>query len=257
MRRMFLVLATGCWLAGCGLVPGGGASRPRPEPAVCSAGTSCVEGEYCRLPAGSCQTPGATGHCVRRPQRCTDEKDPVCGCDDRTYANRCEAARAGVNIAHDGPCAGQPCGGPDRIPCPAGQYCRVRGMACKDPDAEGVCHERPERCRKGYFPVCGCDGRTYGNACWAAMAGVGIYHEGECRLGVCGGPDGIACPAGEFCDLGTGNCGLADALGTCRPRPPACGRQYDPVCGCDGRTYENPCEAARAGVTVDHAGACR
>ena len=89
------------------------------------------------------------------------------------------------------------------------------------------------------------------------MAGVGVYHDGECRPGVCGGTEKIPCPPGEFCDLGLGNCGLEGALGTCRPRPPACGPQFDPVCGCDGRTYPNPCEAARAGTVVAHPGACR
>ena len=36
----------------------------------------------------------------------------------------------------------------------------------------------------------------------------------------------------------------------------ACPEIYQPVCGCDGFSYSNACEASRFGVSVDYEGAC-
>ncbi|MEE9296824.1 MAG: hypothetical protein V3W34_17915 [Phycisphaerae bacterium] len=72
---------------------------------------------------------------------------------------------------------------------------------------------------------------------------------------VCGGIQGLPCDPGEFCKLGVGQC-CCDFQGICTPIPTGCFDVWDPVCGCDGVTYGNECEADAAGVSIDHLGEC-
>ncbi len=65
----------------------------------------------------------------------------------------------------------------DNTDCDAISYCeKILG----DCDGRGECSLRPEQCPMEWAPVCGCDNRTYGNTCSAAMAGMNVLHLGEC-----------------------------------------------------------------------------
>ena len=207
----------------------------------CSSNADCAEGKYCRK--DSCDA--ANGRCEERPQGgCPEIYHPVCGCDGTTYGNECEAASAGVNIAHEGECS-RSCGSNDD--CTASEYCFFDNCAA---DA-GLCSERPQGCPDVWHPVCGCDGTTYGNSCEAATVGVSVDYEGECQTARCWSNDN--CNQGEYCFFE--ECALE--TGVCSVRPGDCPRIWAPVCGCDGTTYGNDCEAAAAGVSVDYEGECK
>ena len=147
----------------------------------------------------------------------------------------------------EGPADERDGGGGDDDPCadPQSDACRVCGPRDCGPQlgmpnypcADGTMGGPTGRCLRQDGGECG----------WEII---------ECPVDIGRCAESADCPRGQYCDTPVdGACGDASVDGTCVPMPDACIEIYDPVCGCDGATYGNRCNAQTQRVDVQHVGA--
>ncbi|KAK7483098.1 hypothetical protein BaRGS_00025666, partial [Batillaria attramentaria] len=229
------------------------------HPGPCGVRNPC-EGVVCQYGA-TCQADldGKTSRC-QCPSECyrfgdSDGSKPVCGTDGKDYANMCELKKAAcsqmsdIRVKYYGKC--DPCEGHR---CEPPEICQVDGDQRKP-----VC-----RCKYACFsdmaPVCGTDGKTYGNKCYLDMEAckqrkqLKVLYQGQCSTA--NNPcDRIQCGPMEECSVDRN--GIASCV--C---PLFCEPVIRFVCGNNSRTYNSECELKKQSclnkeyVVIAHHGQC-
>jgi hypothetical protein len=138
-----------------------------------SAGSECPEGFHCT------------------PEECVPD-DPMiaCGLDEQCPSGQRCCAMLGYCVESDcADCCRLPPVGTS-YPCRTDEDCGrfvlwgmpplwCGGMGC-GPEGGGCMRLNRSECTGELAAVCGCDGRSYANACWAEREAVRIDHLGEC-----------------------------------------------------------------------------
>jgi len=208
------------------------------------------------------------GFCAPNPATCPPDVFPICGCNGKTYRSECLANQGGVSVDYASACQPTVSCGLDSD-CQPGDFCKQPVGGCINPTrinnrinsekrsvlVTGTCAPLPQNCSTQYDPVCGCNGKTYSNGCFADLEKMPIAYIDECNTTEECSSDSD-CATTELCQKDIGVCGDLDFVGLCVEKPVGCFTIFMPVCGCDNKTYSNDCMAFGQGVNIAFDGAC-
>lgn len=114
----------------------------------------CEDGFFCDWKSDLCNGDDLFGACTPLPATCDPTDEPVCACNGTTYANACEAEKAGWDRSNVAACPAPPgkfgCGW--RF-CDEGEYCEKTLRTGNGAD-DYVCRALPVGC--GAQPDCTC-----------------------------------------------------------------------------------------------------
>jgi len=175
---------------------------------------------------------------------CTEEYAPVCSCEGITYSNSCYADKDGITCYTEGVCAKK------RIPEVTFEEYTVEYNLCSDeympsvkvvsytPDVPIIWELNGEIVSKGSELLLGA-------LTDAGIYSYDVYQESETMISK---KTTLVVIAAE--------CEQNDCIDPNADKGKICLDVYEPVCGCDGKTYSNECYAQREGVKVYYAGEC-
>ena len=117
MMRFFATILAILMVAACASGEGPETSPPETPGAQAATGAQCggiagvqcaSDADFCKFEEGVCSSiADAQGVCTQKPEICTMQYLPVCGCDGQTYSSECSAASSGISVAYQGECAGK------------------------------------------------------------------------------------------------------------------------------------------------------
>jgi hypothetical protein len=255
---------------------------------VCSDGTACPPGMICMEVCTDCDpaspdcVPGCVGYCVPdQPAECYSDYDCI---DSAGQLGRCVEGRCvfgGLECTADWACPpGYRC---DLVQC-LPDCDSTTGNCCVGvcvPDGQVYCNSDEEcfaadgqmgRCVNGqcvfngcvcpdvWAPVCGADGVTYPNDCYAACAGVPVVFYGECGTDPLNCFSDGECPAGMYCEFcaTTDPAGNCSEMGMCLPLPQMvcqgdadCPQGFTCMLTCDAGPFCDPAVDPNCSPTCD------